>query len=304
MELRHLKYFIAVAESLNFRRAAERLRVAQPALSRQIRDLENDIGVKLLERNTGGTVLTEAGAVLLEEARDIMERVEMAEEMTQNAAAGREGRLTIAGFGSLTAGLLSKSLLEFRKQYPKVDVTLNDIGLRDLLTELHSGSVHLGFSFDADKPAASEFVYTRVLESTAMIAMSPDHPMANRSSLQLKDLHDQQFLCVGEVGIHDLHRRLTKDILEARKIAHNPIKRVGGIDLLMALVASDYGIAIIFPPFSNEFPHITAKPIEDTGADLQLQLFAVWRVNAHAQLASNFVEILKGQKILPDPATP
>jgi len=298
MELRHLRYFIAVAESLSFRRAAERLHVAQPALSRQIRDLENDMGVKLLSRNTGGTTLTEAGAVLLEEARDILERVEMAEEMTQNAAAGREGRLIIAGFGSLTAGLLSKTLLQFRKEFPKVEVSLYDTGLRDLLTELRTGSVHLGFSFDSGKPSPNEFVYTKVVESTAMIAMSPDHPMAAKQSLRLEDLVNEQFLCVGEAGIHDLHRRVTRGILDSRKIPHNPIKLVGGVDLLMALVASDYGIAIIFPPFANEYQHILAKPIENEGADLTLELFAVWRANAHAKLASNFVDILKNQKIL------
>ena len=93
MELRHLRYFVVVAETLNYRRAAEQLRVAQPALSRQIKDLEHAVGARLLDRNTGGVRLTDAGSILLDEARDILERVAMAGAAARETAGGRGGRL-------------------------------------------------------------------------------------------------------------------------------------------------------------------------------------------------------------------
>src|SRR5664279_401085 len=117
MELRHLRYFVTVAEELNFRRAAERLHVVQPALSRQIKDLEYDLRVRLLDRDTVRVRLTDAGRVFLDEARQILAHAERAKEMARDAAAGRRGRLVIGNVGPVTTSFMPASLTAFRARY-------------------------------------------------------------------------------------------------------------------------------------------------------------------------------------------
>lgn len=300
MEFRQLKYFVAVAETLNFRRAAERVNIAQPALSRQIKDLESGIGVKLFERDTGGTHLTEAGAVLLEEARDIMERIDMATEMTQSAAAGRLGHLHIAGIGSMSIGLLSAGLSNFRTKYPNVEVSLHDLGLRDLLTELRTGTVHLGFSFDPYTRIGSEFDSVKVVKSRACVAMSVHHPLASQEAVSLNDLFNDDIFCVGKFDIRDLHRHITQEIFSVRKIHHRPIKLVASLELMMTMLAGNYGVSIVFPRFFTAVPQIVLKPIVEEGEaeDLDIYLSAVWRRNLNTNLVNNFVEILRGHEEL------
>src|SRR5262245_60235793 len=127
MELRHLRYFVAVAEALSFRGAAERLRVAQPALSKQIRDLEDECGARLFDRNTSRVRMTDAGAVLLEEARQLLAQANRLPALVRDAAQGRRGRLIIGNIGSLTAGFLPASLAAFHAKFPDVDVTLIEL---------------------------------------------------------------------------------------------------------------------------------------------------------------------------------
>src|SRR4051812_45154916 len=110
MELRHLRYFVAVAEELNYRKASERLRVAQPALSSQIKDLEFDVGVRLLDRDTGGVRLTDAGAAFLEEARLILAHAEQAVAVARGAAKGRGGRATVGFFAPIFMGVMPAPL--------------------------------------------------------------------------------------------------------------------------------------------------------------------------------------------------
>jgi DNA-binding transcriptional LysR family regulator len=294
MELRHLKYFVAVAETLSFRYASERLHVAQPAISRQIKDLEGAIGARLFDRNTGGTKLTEAGAVLLEEAREILERVEIAVELTQNAAAGRRGHLHIAGMGSFSVGLMSDALAKFRLEYPKVQVSLHDLGYRDLLTELQAGTVHMGFSFEMqDSHLGDEFETEIVAESSVHVALSQHHPLAQRRSLSFADLNSEDILCVGESDVRDMHRRVTQQLFSNRNIRHAPIKWVVTPDLLMTMVSGNYGISLVFPNFFRIFPKVVLLPLDETGDDLKIRLSAVWRKNTQARLVRNFVDLLK-----------
>jgi len=139
VELRHLRYFVAVAEALSYRSAAESLRVAQPALSKQIKDLEADVGVRLLDRDTGGGTLTDAGVVFLEEARDILERVEMAASAAREAAAGKGGRLTIGSVGPISVSLLPAALAAFRQKFPRVEINLHDFTMPHQFTALRRG---------------------------------------------------------------------------------------------------------------------------------------------------------------------
>src|SRR4051812_5064070 len=141
MELRHLRYFVAVAEELNYRKASERLRVAQPALSSQIQDLERDVGVRLLDRDTGGVRLTDGGAAFLEEARLILRQVERAVAVAVEAAKGLRGRLMIGYFAPIFMGLMPASLKAYREKFPEVEVVLVELPILEQIAELEAGTI-------------------------------------------------------------------------------------------------------------------------------------------------------------------
>ena len=130
MELRHLRYFVAVAENLSFRRAAHRLHVSHPALSQQVHDLENELGLKLFERNSRRVALTEAGRAFLIGGRRVLAAAKEAVAQAQEAAKGERGRLVIASLGPLTSSFLPVALGRFREQRPLVEATALDMNNR------------------------------------------------------------------------------------------------------------------------------------------------------------------------------
>jgi DNA-binding transcriptional LysR family regulator len=145
MELRHLRYFVAVAEELNFRRAAERLHVAQPPLSRQIRDLEAEIGERLFHRDRRHVVLTEAGRELLGEARGLLAGATAAMQAARDAGRGTRGTLRLGTIGALSASFLPRSLAAFREQFQRVDIEILELQMDEQCTALLAGTIQLGF---------------------------------------------------------------------------------------------------------------------------------------------------------------
>jgi len=132
MELRHLRYFVAVAEALNFTRAATRLHLAQPALSRQVSDLEEELGVDLLKRTSHGVRLTEEGKLFLEEARGLLQRADESVRKVRALARGELGELQVGFLAPLDLHILPRALAEFQKSTPGVKVTLHDLGSDEL----------------------------------------------------------------------------------------------------------------------------------------------------------------------------
>lgn len=294
MELRHLRYFVAVAEALNYRRAAERLRVAQPALSKQIKDLEAEVGARLLNRNTGGVSLTDAGATLLDEARDILERVEMASAATRETASGQGGRLTIGSLGAISASFLPASLATFRSRFPHVEVHLHEAQLPDQMAALTAGLIQLAFTTARDPAVPPAFESTEVLVSRLALAIGRDHRLVRKSAVSLADVADEPFWCIGETERHDRHRKLMDAIFAARGIKHRPIKRVNGYESLVALVAGGHGLSILLPfSRSRGKEEIGFRRIKEDGEDLVVRLLAVWRKGGGSPLARNFVDVMR-----------
>ncbi|HEY0944649.1 MAG TPA: LysR substrate-binding domain-containing protein [Opitutaceae bacterium] len=297
MELRHLRYFVAVAEGLNYRRAAERLHVAQPALSKQIKDLEDEVGARLMNRNTGGVALTDAGTVFLEEVRDILERVDMAVSAAREAEAGRGGRLIIGNLGALSASFLPAALSTFRTKYPHVDVTLHEMALPDQMAGLRAGTIQLAFTIDRQTAIPSDLECAEVLQSHVAVALGRDHPLARQTRVSLADLMSEQLLCVGETVRHDLHQKRIERTFAARGIRHRPIKRVNSFESLIALVAGDHGVSFLLPFASSPgTENVVFRRIKEDGDDLEVRLLAVWRKNSGSQLARNFVDGLRGHR--------
>src|SRR5262245_3392268 len=143
MELRHLRYFVAVAKEQNVTRAAARLHVSQPPLSRQIRDLEEELGVALFDHRAKSIRLTEAGHVFLTEAQAVLRRAEEAIQTAKAVSSGQRGELNVGYAPSLTVEVLPRALRSFQEAHPGIRVRLHDLSTREMLSELHSGRLQV-----------------------------------------------------------------------------------------------------------------------------------------------------------------
>lgn len=195
MELRHLRYFVAVAEELHFLRAAQRLHIEQSPLSRAIKALEADVGVRLLERTTRNTRLTHAGEVFLVEARQVLSALAHARASAHGAATGRKGRLRIAFAEGIAQPRLSDLLSEYRAEASEVELKVTQMPPQQQVTALHAGSLDAGFVF---APVKSNGIQTDPLWVDPVVAILPSrHPLAAKDQIELKEIADQHLVLCG-----------------------------------------------------------------------------------------------------------
>src|SRR5262245_23038506 len=185
MELRHLRYFVAVAEEENVSRAALKLHVSQPALSRQIRDLEEELGFQLLERSAKSVHLTEAGRVFLEEARAVLQRAEEAVKAAGAVASG--GELHIGYAPSLTARILPPALRAFQAVAPGVKVRLHDLSTEEMLSGLREGKLQIAFLVKPTRAMLRGLRFEELTRDALRLAVTPKHPPASRTTVTLAD---------------------------------------------------------------------------------------------------------------------
>lgn len=187
LELRHLRYFVTVAETLHFGRAAKALHISQPPLSRQVHDLEAYVGVPLLRRSAKGVTLTEAGTVFLQESRKILSDVSLSIGMAQRAAAGEMGRLVIAFDPFFDSTRLGGIRDHFARTYPDVRLTFQRVDSEDQAALIRRGSLDAGFLIvpvaDADQLTLEE-----LFREPAVAVVPASHPLSSRREVALKDL--------------------------------------------------------------------------------------------------------------------
>jgi DNA-binding transcriptional LysR family regulator len=188
VELRHLRYFLAVGEALNFTKAAARLRVAQPALGRQIKDLEEEIGVDLLRRSPRGVMLTAEGKLFLEEVRELLKHADESVERVRALARGQYGELHIGYAPVPTTEILPPALAAFQKAVPRVKVLLHDLSSDELITGLRNGTLELAIMVEptGEQTAGIEFELLRTYP--LCVAMTAAHPFAWLKSITLEKL--------------------------------------------------------------------------------------------------------------------
>jgi DNA-binding transcriptional LysR family regulator len=189
VELRQLTSFVAVAEELHFRRAAERLHLAQPSVSQHIRGLEAELGVRLFERNRRGAALTAAGDALLPEARDLLARAEGAAAIARSTGIGERGRLRLSLTRSLTGGIAGAIVAAYRQRYPEVELELSVGNTMLHVEQLLEGDIDVGFVRPPlEQPGLDELVLGR----EPMVCVLPKgHPLANRGRVRSADLRDE-----------------------------------------------------------------------------------------------------------------
>jgi DNA-binding transcriptional LysR family regulator len=188
MELRHLRYFVAVAEALSFRKAAARLSISEPAVSQQVADLEDELGLRLLNRNSRRVELTEIGRVFLGGARRTLASAKEAVVQAQEAAAGERGRLSIGCIGQLVHAFLPEALARFREGYPLVEVSVLNMDDRTQVEALANGTIMLGIGWAGPYLAESEsLTATPFLRCSFSIACAEHRWPAKRGRPKLSD---------------------------------------------------------------------------------------------------------------------
>jgi len=210
MELRHLRYFLAVGEALNFTKAAARLRVAQPALSRQIQDLEDEIGVDLLHRSSRGVTLTAEGKLFLEEVRELLKHADESIERVRALARGEYGELHIGYAPVPSTEILPPTLAAFQKAVPRVKVLLHDLSSDELIAGLRNGTLELAIMVEpiGEQTVGIEF---EVLRTEGLcVAMSAAQPLARLKSIPLERLADEPLVGLSRKGYPEYYDYLDR----------------------------------------------------------------------------------------------
>lgn len=246
-DLRQLRYFIAVAEHLSFTEAARRLHLSQPPLSQQIRALEQDLGVRLLDRNKRRVALTEPGRLFLEEARKVLAQVDSARQTALGAAAGHSGRLRLAYPASVAFHpALPQAVLRFSHAAPAVRLELSEMYTDQQYTALTAGEIDAGLvrAPPKDEAVAAELELLVLDHEPLLLALPETHRLARRRRLWLRDVAGDAFVAQPRALSTTLHDTLSR--LAARAGFHPAIRQEAQqVTGLLALVAAGIGLALL-----------------------------------------------------------
>jgi DNA-binding transcriptional LysR family regulator len=292
MELRHLRYFMAVAEELNFTRAAERLNISQPPLTQQIKALEAEMGVELFDRSAYRVELTDAGRAFAAEAARILADVRHAMQLAQRAAAGAIGRVRVGFTESASFNpLVTASLRSFRSSFPEVEVSLEEQQSIALATGLCEGRLDAAF---VRPPLRTEGELTfELLENEPLVAALPSsHPLAGRQEVALHELAGEKFI---------LYPRSVRpglaDAIVAACEAAGFTPRVGQyapqLSSTINLVAATLGVSIVPESMRTLQSHVVAYlPIQ--GKPLHASLSIAYRAKEKSATVLHFLEAVRG----------
>lgn len=284
MELRHLRFFVAVAETLNFTRAAERLNTAQPSLSQQIRQLEREIGRSLFERSSRSVRLTEAGKVFLTEARQVLAQLEQAIQASRAAPTGPDGRLVVGFLNAAEASLFPRLLGRMREEIPSMDVELRNLSSRQQVTALLKREIDIGFL----RPPIDD---KRIAEKVALreriwLVVAEDHPLARHAKITPAMLDNQPHVGVTDDVPGLLHAVRQWTVRTGVRLRTQ--QAVANVLAYMSMVRLGVGIGLL-PDFATTMllPGLVHRPIiEDTPT---INLVMAWRADSQAEKISRFV---------------
>jgi DNA-binding transcriptional LysR family regulator len=250
MELRQLRYFVAVAEAGNISRAAKRIFLTQPALSRQIKALEDEIGQCLLERQAHSIRLTAVGEALLVEARELLQHAEQALERVRSA--GRGTRLRVGYAPSLAAGMLSAAVESFTQLHPKTRVELSDLSTAAMLAGLQTETLDVALSVGQHRKTRG-LNWTTISRAPWRLAVSQNHPLARTSHATPLDLAGEPLLVYRRRDYPEYWESISV-WLHAQRQRPRIAGEYGGAEELMAAVASGLGVAIVTTQMARLFP--------------------------------------------------
>ena len=270
--LRRLEYFVTVAEELHFGRAAERLHVAQPALSQQIRLLESELDLTLFERTTRRVSLTPAGEVLLGQARQLLVTADGVDRAARELREGGRGVLRVGFVDSTAYEMVPRFLRRFRTDRPNVDFELHSMSSDEQFDALRSGVIDLGIARTAG--GRDDLSVVELGTERLVLAVDSDNPLAGRSSVELADLHDETFVGVDRDVSPTLHTEL-RLMLAAAGVGYSPAMEATEYTTILGLVAAGAGIALV-PSSVRTFqpPGLTFLAIDGDEARVSIVLLS------------------------------
>jgi len=250
MELRHLRYFVAVAEALNVTKAATRLHLAQPALSRQVADLEEELGVDLLRRTSHGVLLTAEGKLFLEESRAILKRADESVAKVRALARGELGELQVGYVPPLDLHILPGALAEFQKTTPGVKVVLHDLGTDELCRELRNGTLHLALMMQPSEELIVGIEFEEIGRYPFFVAMAVGHALTRLKAISRETLAQQPLVVLDRRRNSEFHRILKRVFAP---LPPNIASESDSVNSLITEVGAGRCVAVVSQLFKEAF---------------------------------------------------
>lgn len=291
MELRHLRYFIAVAEELHFGRAAQLLGISQPPLSQQIQALEQELGARLFERTNRRVALSEAGRLFLDEARLVLAQVDKASDVARRAQRGELGELKI-GFTTSApfTSSIPKAILTFRQSYPAVHLSLEEMNSKEVAAGLEDESIQVGIMRPLALP--DSLVVVELLREPLVAIINADHPLAQSSEqgLYLSELADEPFVFFPRTYGSGLYAQLV-DLARAAGFTPLITQEAGEVMTIIGLVAAGLGVTVLPASYRRmRIDGVVYRTLLDPDATSAVWL--VQRKDQQSPMARAFVELV------------
>jgi DNA-binding transcriptional LysR family regulator len=289
MDLRQLRYFVAVAEELHFTRAARRLRVAQPTVSQQVEMLEKELAVTLFKRSKRSVELTHPGRVFLTEVKRLLANADEAVQAARSAQAGRLGKLVVVcGPTAAYAGLLGMLEL-YRRQSPQVDVHLFESPVLDAVVTVEQGKADVGLVVPYfESPLLKR---ETVLELPLLAALPKTHRLARAKTVSLAQLSGDPFILFGQRRGSGFFERVLA-ICNASGFTPRVLEAMEHIHTLLYVVGAGYGVSLVPATLTPvERPEVALIPLRERAATLDLGM--IWRVDEHSPLVEGFIEAVR-----------
>jgi DNA-binding transcriptional LysR family regulator len=294
MELRHLRYFCAVAEHQSFTLAARHLHISQSGISGQVSDLEKEIGVKLLNRNQREVSLTSQGAVFLREAREILEHAERAVELAVRASRGQFGKLTIGLCGPATAPFLPRLIRSFRKREPDVTLALRDIDPAGQPEALVRRDIDIGFTRSI-LPQLRPQLHSELLFREPLVVVLPKgHPLATEPTIAISQLSAQRFVLYSRDSAPDIFDAIVS-ICRKAKFSPNIVDSPNLWQSVLTMVESGEGIALVPACIQHLRANgVSFHALRDRGC--MLDVILAWRRNEPDAIRDSFLDLLRANR--------
>ncbi len=290
MELRHLKYFVAVAEELNFTRAAVQLYISQPALSRQIKSLEDELGVILILRQPDGLKLTEAGIMFLEQAKDILNRSHIAVQNIKTNYTNINKPLVIGYIPTILQSFLGEAISKLRLSDPKIMIRFQEMSPHDQVKALRDRAIDIAFMGNPPDDLEPEFI-VKCVKQVLIDALLPDtHHLAYQPSINLMELALEPFIGMSEETFPGRNDRI-RDTCHKAGFTPNLQLFADSHASIIALVAAGQGVAVM-PREAESLPHpkVIFMPLHHPIH--YARSTAVWRNETPAKSLNQFIKIL------------
>jgi DNA-binding transcriptional LysR family regulator len=292
MELRHLKCLAVLAEELHFSKAAERLGIAQPALTQQIQTLERELGVRLFQRTKRSVHLTVAGKLILDEALRTLQQAERTRLIAGQAGRGEKGLIEIGYVGSAAfSGVLARTISAYRKTNPNVELQLYELGIHQQLSDLNSRRLDAAFLRLPVRPWPVGLTSAPLLSEPIVVAIPGQHALAKRRTVPITCLADEPFIAMRHMEGVGFHAQVD-DICRQHRFVPRITQRAQQFAAVASLVGAGLGVALVPASIRNlSLPNIVFRPLADIKELSTLAL--VFRKSELAPAVLSFIEKVK-----------